>query len=105
MLSRLTGVAWDTTEDVDMSRVKSADGVEYLMTYLETRLEVDKVHLIGRAMEEFFFQVRREPKESVNRFLNRFKAALYRLKENPVILPDPAIAFWLLRRANLTREM
>jgi hypothetical protein len=105
LLSCLSGDAWDATEDVDMSRLKSDDGVDYLMSYLEGRLEVDKVHLIGRAMEEFFFQVRREPKESVNKFLNRFKAAAFRLKENSVVLPDPALAFWLLKRANLTREM
>jgi hypothetical protein len=51
LLSRLSGDAWEATEQIDMNRLK-AEGPTYLLQYLEQALEVEEVHLIGRSMEE-----------------------------------------------------
>jgi len=72
LLSRLTGDAWQCTEDVDMTLLRS-QGAKYLLRYLEESLEVEEFHLVGRAMEDFFFSTRREHGEHINKYINKHR--------------------------------
>ena len=65
MLSRLSGDAWQCTEDIDLKLLRT-QGSKYLLQFLEENLEVEEFHLVGRSMEDFFFAVRREPGEHIN---------------------------------------
>jgi hypothetical protein len=100
LLSRLTGEAWQACEELPLEELKSG-GPDFLLRYLETRLEVQEVHLVGRAVEEFFFATRRHPGEHVNKWVVRFKTSYHRLKQLKVELPEPVQAFFLLKRSNL----
>ena len=101
LLSRLTGDAWVCTEDISMKDLRTG-GPKYLLSFLEDALEVEDFHLCGRAMEEYFFGVRRENKEHINKYCTRQKAAYNRMKELGVTLDEKAQAYWLLKRANLS---
>ena len=60
LLSRLTGEAWNACELAPIEELK-AGGPEWLLQWLEDKLEVDEIHLVGKAIEEFTFGTRRLP--------------------------------------------
>ena len=101
LLSRLMGEAWAACETIDLEELKTG-GATYLLEYLVDRLEVQEVHLLGRALEDYFFSTRRAPQEHVNKWILRFKASYHRLLELKVELPQQAQAFFLLKRSNLS---
>jgi hypothetical protein len=49
LLSRLSGEAWATCETIDLELLKEG-GPDYLLKYLEERLEVQEVHLVGKCL-------------------------------------------------------
>ena len=50
----LTGKAWEACLDVDRTKLRKADGLEYLLTFLKGKRGKQQVDILGEAFEKFF---------------------------------------------------
>ena len=54
LVRNLVGRAWDSVTDIDRSKLKGADGVEYLLLYLEQKRGKLKVDSLGDSLSSYF---------------------------------------------------
>jgi hypothetical protein len=85
--------------------LQESTGVGVLLAHLETALEVDPIHQQGRSLDEFLYSLRREAKEDLNVFTQRFRISLNRLRSFGIVLPEELVAFVYLKRLNLSSEL
>ena len=104
LASRLRSVAFDATEGLVMADLKKDTGVTYLLDLLRSRLQVSELHLQGAVLEEFFMTLQRAPGEQVLPWVSRFRGTLSRLKALAIDLPDPVLAWLLIRKSNLSSD-
>ena len=50
LVRNLTHKAWECCSEIDREKLKKADGVEYLLSYLESKRGKQKVDLLGDAL-------------------------------------------------------
>jgi len=71
----LTGRAWEVVPELDRSKLKARDGVDYLIGRLEELRGKERVDLLGDALSDFFTrpEVRRRDREELMDYLPRFR--------------------------------
>ena len=78
MLGRLTGDAFEKTELVDPSILKTEEGAQTLINYLKDKYEPIEHRKVGKIMDDFMFSFDRKYEEEIQDYDTRFDKELSR---------------------------
>ena len=93
LVRNLTSKAWDSCLDIDRSKLRTADGVTYMLEFLEAKRRKLKVDMIGDALSSYFkrSEVSRRDGETWadyelrhENYIRNISKALTELKASPV---------------------
>ena len=93
LVRNLTSKAWDSCLDIDRSKLRIADGVTYMLEFLEAKRRKLKVDMIGDALSSYFkrSEVSRRDGETwadyelrYENYIRNISKALTELKASPV---------------------
>ena len=73
----LTGRAWEACLDIDRTKLRKEDGLDYLLEYLKEKRGRQKVDILGEALEKYFASgdAVRHDRENLNDFEQRILQA------------------------------
>ena len=101
LYQHLTDRAWIDAERLDMDRLASADGVEYLISWIKDRYLDVQVTQVGRSLSDFFRRLRKKPTQPMREYMADFDRAYAGLSEVGCQLPDVAAAWVFVARMGL----
>ena len=104
LYQHLTDKAWIDAERLDVDRLASKDGVEYLIDWIKDRYLDAQVTQIGRSLSGFFRGLHRKANQSVRDYMAEFDRAFARLGEVGCHLPDVAAAWVFVDRMGLEEQ-
>ncbi|CAE7263747.1 GIP, partial [Symbiodinium natans] len=104
LYQHLTDRAWVDSERLDVNRLGSDDGVDYLISWIQDRYLDVQVTQVGRSLSEFFRKLRRKQNQSVRDYMADFDRAFSRLSEAGCQLPDVAAAWVFVDRMGLEEQ-
>ena len=104
LYQHLTDKAWVDAERLDVDRLASKDGVEYLLEWIKDRYLDVEVTQIGRSLSGFFRGLHRKANQSVRDYMAEFDRAFARLGEVGCHLPDVAAAWVFVDRMGLEEQ-
>lgn len=89
-------------EELSIDELKADDGLEKLITYLDSKLGKDDLE---DSLEKFedFEDFERTDMMSVNEYITKYDNKYNKIMKKGMILPAEILAFKLLRKANITR--
>ena len=97
----LSGRARSASSELTKDQLNADDGVEKLVERLDSVFLQDAN---WRCFDRYlaFEDCRRDSDTSIDVFLSEFDKRYFKLKEGGVVLPEPVLAFRLLKSANLS---
>ncbi|CAE7261754.1 RE1 [Symbiodinium natans] len=104
LYQHLTDRAWVDAERLDVNRLGSSEGVDYLISWVQDRYLDVQITQVGRSLSEFFRKLRRKPTQSVRDYMAEFDRAFARLAEAGCQLPDMAAAWVFVDRMGLEEQ-
>eukprot|EP00435_Cladocopium_sp_Y103_P012893 s3290_g3.t1 len=105
LVEQMTGVAWKTTETLDMAKLRTPDGVDYLLQHLQTELEpVEHMRVFG-TLHNFFKTFRRARGEEFVSYDMAFRSQMQKLDEVGAGLQGIVKSWWYLECAGLGSEL
>ncbi len=105
LVEQMTGVAWKTTETLQMDRLRSPQGVEYLLEHLQAELEpVEHLQVFG-TLQQFFKSFRRARGEEFVTYDMNFRSQMQKLEEIDAGLHGIIKSWWFLECAGLSQEL
>ena len=105
LVEQMTGVAWKTTETLQMDRLRSPQGVEYLLEHLQAELEpVEHLQVFG-TLQQFFKSFRRARGEEFVTYDMNFRSQMQKLEEIDAGLHGIVKSWWFLECAGLSQEL
>ena len=99
----LTGKAREAILELDASLLNTEDGLNVLIKKLDTLFQEDKNQAALLAYDKFE-QYKRPEDFSINEYLVEFERLVIRLKNYNIDLPEPVLAYRVLRSSNLSEE-
>ena len=101
LYQHLAGAAWVNAESLEMERLGSEGGVDYLREWVQQhRLDVE-VTQIGRSLSDLFRKLKRRPTQTFRDYVAEYNRLLARVTECGCRLPDTACAWLFVDRAAL----
>ena len=91
-------------QNVDMNRLATKQGVDYLIEWVKDRYLDVQVTQIGRSLSGFFRGLHRKAHQTVRDYLADFDRAHARLTEVGCVLPDVAAAWVFVDRMGLEEQ-
>ena len=104
LYQNLTDRAWIDAERLDMDRLATKQGVDYLIEWVKDRYLDVQVTQIGRSLSGFFRGLHRKAHQTVRDYLAEFDRAHARLTEVGCVLPDVAAAWVFVDRMGLEEQ-
>ena len=104
LYQHLTDRAWVDAERLDVDRLATKDGVDYLISWIKDRYLDVQVTQIGRSLSGFFRGLHRKANQSVRDYMAEFDRAFARLGEVGCHLPDVAAAWVFVDRMGLEEQ-
>ena len=104
LYQHLTDRAWIDAERLDMDRLASTDGVDYLLSWIKDRYLDVQVTQVGRSLSDFFRRLRKKPSQPMREYMADFDRAYARLSEVGCQLPDVAAAWVFVDRMGLEEQ-
>ena len=104
LYQHLTDKAWVDAERLDVDKLASRDGVEYLLEWIKDRYLDVEVTQIGRSLSGFFRGLHRKANQSVRDYMAEFDRAFARLGEVGCHLPGVAAAWVFVDRMGLEEQ-
>ena len=105
LIEKLTGQAWECCETLDVSQLKSPQGVQKLLDHLWMELEPLEHLRVFSTLSEFYQKFHRGRGQQFTAYDTAFRAQCLRLKECGAPLTGTALAFWFLEKANISDEL
>ena len=93
LYSALSGRAWSFSEELNLDRLATAEGVEYFQEWIRTRVLDLELTKVGRVMTEFFRKFKRRPEQAVRDYNMEYERMILRLQEVSCELP-PLLKAW-----------
>ena len=93
LYSALSGRAWSFSEELNLDRLATAEGVEYFQEWIRTRFLDLELTKVGRVMTEFFRKFKRRPEHSMRDYNMEYERMILRLQEVSCELP-PLVKAW-----------
>ncbi|CAE7221929.1 GIP [Symbiodinium sp. CCMP2592] len=104
LYQHLTDRAWVDAERLDMDKLGSKCGVDYLVEWVKDRYLDVQVTQIGRSLSGFFRSLHRKTNQSIRDYMAEFDRAHSRLQEVGCQLPDVAVAWVFVDRMGLEEQ-
>ncbi|CAE7585010.1 GIP [Symbiodinium sp. CCMP2592] len=98
LYQHLTDRAWIDAERLDMDRLGSPEGVDYLISWIKDRYLDVQVTQVGRSLSDFFRRLRKRDGQPMREYMADFDRAHARLAEVGCELPDIAAAWVFVDR-------
>ena len=105
LLERLSGVAWECTETLDVKSLKHVEGVQRLLDHLWSELEPLEHLRVFTTLSEFYVKFRRSRGMEFTAYDTAFRTQCQRLKEVNAPLEGVVQAYWFLEKANISEEL
>ena len=100
----LSGDVWTEDDAVDIAELSAKDSGTKLMKVLRARFVKKLRTELSAESEAFFVSFRRERQEKLHAYVSRFRAAERKVAEHSVTMPEPVLAWMLLRRSALDEQ-
>ena len=104
LLGSLQGTAWRIVEDFDLNKVNDPDAFEGILKQLDAAFQYDNKVEMPADFTAYFDSTGRRPGQSLLQFVTEHDEKLRRLEKHKVVLPPEVQGWYLLNRANLSRE-
>eukprot|EP00439_Symbiodinium_sp_Y106_P027969 s1500_g3.t1 len=104
LYQHLTDKAWIDAERLDVDKLATTGGVDYLIDWIKDRYLDVQVTQIGRSLSGFFRGLHRRANQSVRDYMAEFDRAFARLGEVGCHLPDVAAAWVFVDRMGLEEQ-
>ena len=105
LIEKLTGQAWECCETLDVSQLKSPQGVQKLLDHLWMELEPLEHLRVFSTLSEFYQKFHRSRGQQFTAYDTAFRAQCLRLKECGAPLTGTALAYWFLEKANISDDL
>ena len=96
-----TGIREKIFEEMDLEELKTDDGLNKLLIFMDKHLGKDEL-TDGFEKFEDFENFQRSPDQNINEYIAKFDQKYKRLEKLDMKLPCAILAFKLLRKANIT---
>ena len=93
LYSALSGRACSFSEELNLNRLATAEGVEYFQEWIRTRFLDLELTKVGRVMTEFFSKFKRRPEHTMRDYNMEYERMILRLQEVSCELP-PLVKAW-----------
>ncbi len=90
-------------EEVSIEELNGEDGLGTLIAFLDRHLGTDELEDSLQKFEDFE-DYKRNENETIDQYIGNFEQKYARVKAKNLVLPDPILAFKLLKRAGLSKE-
>ena len=104
LIGSLQGAAWKVVEDYDLKKIEKEGAFDELMGMLDKAFAYDDRVQMPQDFENFFTHNLRKPGSTLLQFCTEFDEKLRRLQAHGVKLPTTVQGWFLLKKANVTRE-
>ena len=101
LYQHLAGAAWVNAESLEMERLGSEGGVDYLREWVQQHYLDVEVTQIGRSLSDLFRKLKRRPTQTFRDYVAEYNRLLARVTECGCRLPDTACAWLFVDRAAL----
>ncbi|CAE7487299.1 RE1 [Symbiodinium sp. CCMP2592] len=101
LYQNLQGAAWINAESLDVNKLGSDSGVEYLRDWIRQHYLDVEVTLVGRSLSDLFRRLKRRSGQTLRDYAAEFNRLLSRVRECGCELPDVATAWLFVDRADL----
>lgn len=105
LVEQMSGLAWKCTETLDLSKLRSEGGVEYLLGHLQQELEPVEYIRVFETLHTFFKGFKRQRGESFITFDMNFRSQMQKLDEVGAGLSGIVKSWWFLETAALGQEL
>ena len=97
----LEGAAWVNAEALDVEKLATPSGVEYLKEWIRQHYLDIEITQISRSLSDLFRKLRRKNTQTFRDYVAEFNRLLARVIECGCLLPEVATAWIFVDRANL----
>ena len=104
LLGSLQGTAWRIVEDFDLNKVNDPEAFENILKQLDAAFQYENKVEMPADFTAYFDSAGRRPGQSLLQFVTEHDEKLRRLEKHKVVLPPEVQGWYLLNRANLSRE-
>ena len=104
LLGSLQGTAWRIVEDFDRNKVNDPEAFENILKQLDAAFQYENEVEMPADFTAYFDSAGRRPGQSLLQFVTEHDEKLRRLEKHKVVLPPEVQGWYLLNRANLSRE-
>ena len=104
VLATLDGVSWTQCEDLELSELEKAGGLDMLLARLDAQWSYDSRVEMPQAFENFFFKLRRKPQQTLLEYSAEFQQTLREITKHKVKIPDAVAGWMMLRRSGLSKD-
>ena len=89
-------------DEMDLNELKKEDGLEKLLTFIDSKLGKDLTDCLEKFEE--FENIQRDSEQSIVDYIAKFDQKYHRLVKLEMTLPPAILVFKLLRKANITKN-
>ena len=104
LLGSLQGTAWRVMEDYDLNKVNDPQAFEKILSQLDAVFQYDDKVEMPSDFTAYFDTAGRRPGQTLLQFVTEHDEKLRRLEKHKVQLPAEVQGWYLLHRAQLSRE-
>ena len=105
LVEQLSGNAWRATETLSMAKLLSPQGVDHLLSHLQSELEPLEYLQVFTTLTGFYKGFRRERGEEMSAYDTRYRVQLQKLEEVGAGITGLTKAFWFLECASISEEL
>ena len=105
VMEKLEGRAWQATQTLQVSKLRSSEGVHYLLQHLQKELEPVEHLQTFQALHEFFRGFKRNRGEEFSTYDARFRAQLQKMEEIGAPLDGLVRSYWFLEGSGISAEL
>ena len=105
LIEQLTGEAWLATETLEMSNLRTDEGVTLLMEHLRSELEPLEQLTVCETLVAFYQRFRRAKGEQFTSYDTNYRIQFGKLEEVGAPLTGVAKAFWFLQCAGISEKL
>lgn len=101
LYNSLTGKAWRDAEEIDVTTLDAANGVEVFIDWITQRYLDKEIVKVGKFMSEFFKTFKRQTNQEIREFNMEFDRHIHKMKEVGCVLPGVCCSWWYVDKLRL----
>lgn len=101
LYNSLTGKAWRDAEELDVTTLDRANGVDVFIQWITQRYLDKEIVKVGKFMSEFFKAFKRQANQEIREFNMEFDRHIHKMKEVGCVLPGVCCSWWYVDKLRL----